>query len=111
MVREAEESADEDKKLKERAEARNSLENYVYSLRNTLKDEEKAAQLSPEDKEKVDEVVKEAISWLEANPTADKEDLDEQYRAVEKVAAPIMSKMYGSQEHAQAGPVPNHDEL
>lgn len=113
MVREAEESAEEDKKLKERAESRNSLENYVYSLRNTLKDEEKASNLSDEDKEKVEEVVKDAIQWLEDNPTADKEDMDEQYRAVEKVAAPIMSKIYGSSEHAHAGKpdMPEHDDL
>jgi len=113
MIREAEESADEDKKLKERAESRNSLENYVYSLRNTIKDEEKAEHLSDEDKEKIEEVVKEAIQWLEENPTADKEDMDEQYRAVEKIAAPIMSKLYGNSEHVQAGKpdMPGHDEL
>ena len=113
MVKEAEDSAEEDKKLKERAESRNSLENYVYSLRNTIKDEEKASHLSDEDKEKIEEVVKDAIQWLEDNPTADKEDMDEQYRAVEKVAAPIMSKLYGNSENVHAGKpdMPDHDEL
>jgi heat shock protein 5 len=113
MIREAEESAEEDKMLKARAESRNSLENYVYSLRNTIKDEEKAEHLSEEDKEKIEEVVKDAIQWLEDNPTADKEDMDEQYRAVEKIAAPIMSKLYGNSEHVQAGKpdMPDHDEL
>ena len=113
MIKEAEESADEDKKLKERAESRNSLENYVYSLRNTIKDEEKAAHLSEEDKEKIEEVVKDAIQWLEDNATADKEDMDEQYRAVEKIAAPIMSKLYGNSENVHAGKpdMPDHDEL
>ena len=113
MVKEAEEAADDDKKLKERAESRNSLENYVYSLRNTLKDEEKAAELSEEDKQKVEEVVKDAIQWMEDNATADKEEMDEQYRAVEKVAAPIMSKLYGNSETVNAGKpdMPGHDEL
>ena len=113
MIKEAEEAADDDKQLKERAESRNSLENYVYSLRNTLKDEEKAEHLSDEDKEKIEEVVKDAIQWLEDNPTADKEEMDEQYRAVEKVAAPIMSKLYGNSETVNAGKpdMPGHDEL
>ena len=113
MIKEAEEAADDDKKLKERAESRNSLENYVYSLRNTLKDEEKAEHLSEEDKAQVEEVVKDAIQWLEDNPTADKEEMDEQYRTVEKVAAPIMSKLYGNAETVNAGKpdMPGHDEL
>lgn len=113
MIKEAEESAEEDKRLKERAESRNSLENYVYSLRNTLKDEEKAEKLSDEDREKIEEVVKDAIQWLEDNPTADKEDMDEQYRAVEKIAAPIMTKLYGNSETVHAGKpdMPDHDEL
>lgn len=113
MIKEAEEAADDDKKLKERAESRNSLENYVYSLRNTLKDEDKAEHLSDDDKTQIEEVVKDAIQWLEDNPTADKEEMDEQYRAVEKVAAPIMSKLYGNSETVNAGKpdMPGHDEL
>merc|ERR1719277_1148858 len=41
MVREAEEYADEDKKVKERIDAKNGLESYLYNLKNTLNDEEK----------------------------------------------------------------------
>merc|ERR1711935_480171 len=38
MVREAEEFAEEDKKVKERIDARNGLESYLYNLKNTLDD-------------------------------------------------------------------------
>merc|ERR1712093_811920 len=41
MVREAEEFAEEDKKVKERVDKRNALESYAYGLRNSLNDEEK----------------------------------------------------------------------
>merc|ERR1719324_1308759 len=41
MVREAEEFADEDKAVKERVDARNSCEGFLYNLRNQLDDEEK----------------------------------------------------------------------
>lgn len=112
MVREAEESAEEDKKLKERAEARNALENYVYSFKSILGDEEKSAKLTEQEREQVEEMVKETQSWLEANPTADKEELDEQHKVVEKFAGPIIAKVYGqAHEHASAEPVPEHDEL
>lgn len=41
MIRDAEKFADEDKKLKERVEARNELESYAYSLKNQLNDKDK----------------------------------------------------------------------
>ena len=41
MVKEAEQFADQDKKVKEKIDAKNSLENYVYSMKNTVEDKEK----------------------------------------------------------------------
>lgn len=41
MVREAEEYAEEDKAVKDRIDARNSLESYLYNMKNILDDEEK----------------------------------------------------------------------
>ena len=56
MVQEAEEFADEDKKVREKIEARNALENYVYSMKNTLNDSEKgvADKISDDDKEAIE---------------------------------------------------------
>merc|ERR1719238_1391745 len=61
MVREAEEFADEDKAVKERVDARNSCEGFLYNLRNQLDDEEKGLgdKISEEDREKLDEAVRE----------------------------------------------------
>merc|ERR1712159_719340 len=42
MIQEAEEFAEEDAKVKEKVDKRNSLEGYAYNLKNTLEDEEKA---------------------------------------------------------------------
>ena len=50
LVREAESRADEDKKLRERVEAKNSLESTAYSIRNTLKDEQFKDKFSSEEK-------------------------------------------------------------
>merc|ERR1739844_134963 len=41
MVREAEEFAEQDKKVKERIDAKNGLESYLYNLKNQLEDDEK----------------------------------------------------------------------
>merc|ERR1711898_52684 len=52
MVREAEEFADEDKKVQERITAKNSLESYLYRMKNDLDDDDKgiAAKIEPAEK-------------------------------------------------------------
>merc|ERR1712070_476217 len=96
MVREAEEFADEDKKVKERIDKRNALEGYAYNLRNTLNDEEKgvADKISEEDKEKLEEKVKEVLDWVDENQDADGDEYAEKQKELEGVANPIMSKIY-----------------
>jgi len=96
MVREAEEFAEEDKKVKERIDARNGLESYVYNLKNQLDDDEKglADKLSPEDKKELQDTIDETLDWMEENPEADKEDYDEKQKEVENIANPIMRQMY-----------------
>jgi len=94
MVREAEEFAEEDKKVKERIDARNGLESYLYNLKNTLDDDEKSASISAEDKKELTDAVDEALDWLEENPEADKEDYDEKQKEIEQISGPIMRNMY-----------------
>jgi hypothetical protein len=54
MVQEAEQYADEDKAAKERIEARNGLENYAFSLKNQVNDEEGlGGKIDEDDKETV----------------------------------------------------------
>merc|ERR1712072_750702 len=95
MVEEAEQYADEDKKVRERIEGRNSLESYVYSVRNTINDEEKLkGEISDEDREKVEEIMKETNEWLDENQNAEKEEYEEKQKAMEKIVNPIFSKLY-----------------
>ncbi|KAK4989207.1 ATPase with role in protein import into the ER [Elasticomyces elasticus] len=118
MVAEAEKYADEDKATREKIEARNGLENYAFSLKNQVNDEEGlGGKLDEEDKETLIEAVKEAQDWLDENgTTATTEDFDEQKEKLSNVAYPITSKLYGS---GGAGGMPDygddepagHDEL
>merc|ERR1712166_1710739 len=82
MVKEAEEFADEDKKVKDRIDSRNGLESYVYNLNNQLDDEEKgmADKISAEDKKDLQDSIDETLDWLDENPEADKEDYDEKQK-------------------------------
>jgi len=116
MVEEAEAAADDDKHAKERVEARNSLENYVYQVRNSINDDEKlGSKISEDDKSTIEDAIKDAIDWLEQNSLAEKDEFDEKYKEVEKVVQPIFGKLYGgAQAHHGAGgdeDMPDHDEL
>jgi heat shock protein 5 len=96
MVNEAEMYAEEDKKVKDRIDARNGLESYLYNLKNQLEDEEKgmADNISAEDKKELQDVVDESLDWMDENPEADKEDYDAKQKEVEQVANPIMRNFY-----------------
>jgi len=119
MIKEAEEAAEEDKKFKGRVESRNKLENYVYSVRNTINDEEKLGKvITPEDKATVEATVKSAIEWLEANVGADSDANEEKYKEVEGVVQPIFTKLYQAAGGAPGGgapggkhDMPTHDDL
>ena len=95
MVREAEEFAEEDKKVKEKIDARNQLETYIYNMKNTIGDKDKLAdKLESEEKEKIEAAVKEALEWLDDNQSAEKEDYEEKLKEVEAVCNPIISSVY-----------------
>ena len=96
MIKDAERFADDDKKLKEKVDAKNELESYVYSLKNQVSDKEKlGGKLSDEDKETITEAVEESIKWLESNGDADVEELKEAKKKLEEKVNPITSKLYG----------------
>ncbi|KAL0965488.1 hypothetical protein UPYG_G00281930 [Umbra pygmaea] len=107
MVNDAERFADEDKKLKERIDARNELESYAYSLKNQIGDKEKlGGKLSAEDKEAIEKAVEEKIEWMESHQDAEIEDFQAKKKELEEVVQPIVSKLYGS----AGGPPPEGGE-
>merc|ERR1719498_332987 len=105
MVQEAEEFAEEDKKTKERIDGRNGLEGYCYNLKNMLEDEEKgiADKISEEDKETIEEAVREALEWLDDNQEAEKEDYEAKQKEVEAIANPIIQQVYQAAGGADEG--------
>ena len=79
MVKEAEEFAEEDKLAKEKIEAKNQLDNYIFSMKNTVEDPEKLAdKLDEEEKSTIKTAVEEAENWLKTNQDAAKEEYEEQ---------------------------------
>jgi len=95
MVDDAEKFADQDKQIKERIDARNQLENYIYQMRNTIEDTDKLAdKLDEDDKTTIDDALVEHQDWLSSNSEADREDFEEHLKDLQRVCDPIISKIY-----------------
>jgi len=105
---------------------KNNLETFAHSVKTQLNDDKKIeGKITEEDKKTCIDAAAETISWLEKNPTADKEELDKEKEKLEKIVHPIMSKLYPQgQPGQQPGPgagteqpgagsedIPKHDEL
>ncbi|CAI0420947.1 unnamed protein product [Linum tenue] len=94
MVQEAERYKAEDEEVKKKVEAKNSLENYAYNMRNTIKDEKIAGKLDSADKEKIEKAVEETVQWLDGNQLAEVEELEDKLKELEALCNPIIAKMY-----------------
>lgn len=105
MVKEAEKYSAEDQKNKERIEAKNNLENYLYSVRNSMNDQKIADKLEEGEKQKINTIVEDTVKWLENNSLAEKEEFEHKKKELEDNFAPIMTKMY--QASGSAGIDPN----
>merc|ERR1719461_2562615 len=67
--------------MKETIDAKNSLEGYAYSMKNTVNDEDKLGdKIDEDDKETIEEAVSEVIDWLDENPEAEKEEYEEKLK-------------------------------
>ena len=91
MLRDAEEFAEQDKVAKEKIDAKNSLESYIYSMKNQIEDKEKLAnKLSDEDKQTIKDALKDTQNWMSANSDAEKEDYEEELKELENICNPII---------------------
>merc|ERR1712050_664204 len=94
MVQEAEKYRAEDEQQKLKIEAKNGLENYCFTMRNTLNEEKLKDKFETGDKEKIEKAVQDALDWLDKNQLAEKDEFEAQQKEVEGVVNPIMMKVY-----------------
>ncbi|XP_027122715.1 heat shock 70 kDa protein-like [Coffea arabica] len=94
MVQEAERYKAEDEAVKKKVEAKNSLENYAYNMKNTVRDEKFAGKLDPSDKQKIEKAIDEAIEWLDGNQLAEVDEFEDKQKELEALCNPIIAKMY-----------------
>ena len=95
LVKDAEKYKEEDEKVAKRVEAKNSFEQYIYSVKNSLNEDNVKSKLSKDDIENIENLCKEATEWVDNNgSTMSKEEIDEKRSEYEKKLMPLMSKIY-----------------
>ncbi|KAK7948352.1 uncharacterized protein PG986_009238 [Apiospora aurea] len=95
MLAEAEKYKEEDEAEGRRIAAKNGLESYAYSLRNTLADSKVDEKLDASDKETLKAEIDKAVAWLDESQAASREEYEEKQKELEGIANPIMMKFYG----------------
>ncbi len=97
-VKDAEQYAEEDKKRKQKVDARNKLDGLIFSVEQTIKDSE--GKLSEEDRATLQSAVDEAKKDLEAD---DEERYNAAFEELSKKIQPVIAKLY-QQAGAQGAP-------
>lgn len=103
MVQEAEHYKAEDEANRERVVAKNALESYAYSIKQTVEDDKMKGKLAEQDRLRVMEKCQEVISWLDRNQMAEKEEFEHKQKELEKLCNPIITKLYQGAGAAGAG--------
>jgi len=105
MVNDAEQYREEDEHARERVNARNRLETYLYSCKQAVENYNGSA-LTDSDKSSVINACEDMQRWLDRNQLADKDEIDHQYSQLEKKCQRIMTKMHagaGGQQYSRSG--------
>ena len=103
MVREAELYKDQDEENKGKIEAKNSLENYLYSMRNNIKDEKISAQIPEDVKTTINDSVDEGLKWLEDNQNETKSVYEDKMKEIQDKLTPLMGGAAGGESGMPAG--------
>lgn len=95
MVAEAEKYKEEDDKEAKRIQAKNGLESYAYSLKNSLSEDSFKEKVPEDERTKLESAITSAIEWLDNTQSGTTEEYEEKQKELEGVANPIMMKFYG----------------
>ncbi len=101
MIKDAEAHAEEDRKARELAEARNHADAMVHNVRRTMK--EAGDKLAAADKERIEAAIKEVEA---ATRSDDKEEIERKTQALMEASHKLAEQMYKAAREAGAGEAP-----
>uniref|UniRef100_A0A0A9X0C3 Heat shock protein 68 n=1 Tax=Lygus hesperus TaxID=30085 RepID=A0A0A9X0C3_LYGHE len=93
MVRDAEKYKAEDEAQRDRIAARNSLESYIFQIKQAVDDA--GDKLASSEKEKARSKCDEALKWLDSNSSASKDEYQQKLQDLQKDCVAFMTKLHG----------------
>lgn len=96
MIEQAGQMQEEDKRIKDKIQARHSLENYLYCIKSTIDTVEIKSKLSEELLIKLTQIVVNSVQWLELEESVnlDKEVYESKQQQLEQLIRPIIMIAY-----------------
>jgi heat shock protein 1/8 len=94
MVNDAELFAEDDKKHKETIQARNSLEQLLYSVKSTLTEAESSGQLTVDETQEGKVLIEKTIEFLQNNPDCTTQECIEKQDCIQNMFKPLSEKLY-----------------
>ncbi|KAL3315294.1 Heat shock cognate 71 kDa protein [Cichlidogyrus casuarinus] len=104
MVNDAEQYKADDEAQKDRVGAKNGLESYAFSMKQTVENDNVKGKISEDEINQINEKCNEILKWLDSNQTASKEEFDDRKKELETLCNPIMTKMYQAGGGAEGMP-------
>jgi len=105
MVKNAEKYKEEDDLIKKRIDSRNKLENYCYSMQNSIENELKE-KLSSDNFTLISNNISDTFKWLDDHDfTSDVQLFKDKLKELEDICNPIISSLY-----ANSGPSASNNE-
>jgi heat shock protein 1/8 len=95
LIRDAEKFKDQDELVKKRVEAKNGLEQFVYSVKHTVSDDKLKDKITEDEKKQALDICNSTEAWIHSNPNANVEEFEAKKKEVENVYNPIVTKLYG----------------
>lgn len=102
MVADARKYKEEDERQRETIAARNSLENYAFSVKHAVEDSSAESKLCSAEIDTAKSKAIEVIDWLDRNSLAEKEEYQEKEQDMQRVCSSIMSKLHGQQQQRES---------
>lgn len=93
MVADAESFKAEDDAQRERVAAKNGFEAYAYGMKQTLEGDAVKGKIDEAERGPVLQKITEAMSWLDANQLASKDEFEHSQKELESVCNPLVAKL------------------
>nr|QOI90398.1 movement protein Hsp70h [Pyramimonas orientalis virus] len=104
MIADAEKFKEDDDKNRERVDAKNELENYLFTTKTTINNPE--LKMAEDNKKTINDAIDEKVTWLESNTTASTEEYKDIKKEMEDFVNPIIKGAMGAPPEDGAPPTP-----